>query len=79
MPSKSLTFEFPVVAFTFLSLILMLQLHPQFRAMSWIKGFLALFLSEKKCAGWASPSARVHGHSSSWTLAAHVETIGSVK
>ena len=79
MPSKSLTFQFLVLAFMSLSLILVLQLHPQFRRMSWINGFLALSLGEKSARVTASPSARVHGHVSSWTPAAYGETIGSVE
>ena len=61
-----------------LSLILGLQLHPQFRQMSWIKGFFSTFPPMRKNARVAaSPSARVPRHVSSWTPAACGETIGS--
>ena len=59
MPCKSSTFQFLVVAFMSLSLILGLQLHPQFRWMSWTKGFFfRTFPRVKKSArAAASPSA----------------------
>ena len=50
MPSKSSKFQFLVVSFVSLSLILGLQLHPHLRRMSLIKGVLALFTRVKKSA-----------------------------
>ena len=52
---------------------LLLVLHPQFSVMSWGKGFFTLFLVGKSEEVAGSSSARVHGHSSSWTPAAYEE------
>ena len=58
--SRSFTFQVPVVAFTILSVILFSQLHPQFRVMSWSKGFFfALFTDFKKLR--SPPEVRVRG------------------
>ena len=66
---RSLTFEFSVVPHMIL-LILARQLHPQYRVMRLDKGFFRTFPRGKKSPkSAASPSARVHGHPSSWTPA----------
>ena len=68
----TLTFLFPVEVLTIFPLILGWQLHPQSRVMSWCKGSFRTFPRFQQSAQSAGrSSARVHGHSSSWTPAAY--------
>ena len=70
--SRSLTFLFPVEVLMIFSLILVWQLHPQFRVMSWVEDFFGLFPVPKKSAhSGRKVSAELGGHVSSSTLGAH--------